>query len=249
MDLGIAGRRAIVPASSGGLGLATAAALAAESVHVAICGRDQQRIERAAATLGGRAVAVMADVATPAGALDFVDRAERELGGPANILVINGPGPPAGDFAAVEPRHYAEAVDRMLVTAVSMCDRVLPAMRAARWGRIVAITSIAVRQPIPDLILSNTARSGVTAYVKTLAPAVIADGITVSSVQPGLHGTERVSAVFGDRVREEVTSIPAGRLGDPADFGACVAFLCSTQAQYLTGAAIPVDGGLYRGLQ
>src|SRR5437870_11035460 len=123
-----------------------------------------------------------------------------------------------------------------------MCQAAVPAMRAQRWGRIVAITSLAVRQPNPALILSNTARAGLTGFLKTLAREVAADGVTVNSLLPGIHATERVAALHGDET-SAAAGIPAGRIGDPDDFGRIAAFLCSEHANYITGAALQVDGG------
>ena len=131
---------------------------------------------------------------------------------------------------------------------VAMCNAVVPGMRERGWGRVVAITSITVRQPIAQLILSTTARSGLTGFLKTMAREIAADGVTVNSLQPGLHGTERVRQVYTD-LDAEAAAIPACRLGDPAEFGQIVAFLCSVHASYITGAAIPIDGGLHAGLQ
>jgi 3-oxoacyl-[acyl-carrier protein] reductase len=128
-----------------------------------------------------------------------------------------------------------------------MCQEAVPGMQAQRFGRIVAITSISVRQPIPNLILSNTARSGVTGFLKTLAREVAGDGVTVNSVQPGTHATQRIRDVYGD-LDDTAAGIPAGEVGRPEDFGAVVAFLCSDSARFITGAAIPVDGGAYAGL-
>jgi 3-oxoacyl-[acyl-carrier protein] reductase len=131
--------------------------------------------------------------------------------------------------------------------AIAMCYEAVPAMRERTWGRVCAITSIAVRQPIATLILSNTARAGLTGFLKTLAREVAADGVTVNSVLPGLHATDRVTSLYADE--QSVTAgIPAGRLGDPSDFGRIAAFVCSEPASYLTGAAIQVDGGAYGGL-
>jgi 3-oxoacyl-[acyl-carrier protein] reductase len=249
MDLGIEGRRAIVPASSTGLGLAVARALADAGANVAMCGRDRDRIEGAAASIGARARALVADVTSPEGAVGFLDAAEEALGGPADILILNGPGPPAGTFASAMLDQYAEALARLVLPGVAVCRRAVPGMRERGWGRVVAITSIAVRQPIPTLILSNTARSGLTAFLKTLALEVAADGVTVNSVQPGLHATARVGVIFGDGLEDEIAKVPARRLGDVDAFGRLVAFLCSTHAAYVTGAAIPIDGGAYLGLQ
>jgi 3-oxoacyl-[acyl-carrier protein] reductase len=129
-----------------------------------------------------------------------------------------------------------------------MCQAAVPGMQAQGFGRVVAITSIAVRQPIANLILSNTARAGVTGFLKTLAREVAGDGVTVNSVQPGSHSTERLLAVYGDTVDEQATRIPARKFGRPEDFGRVVAFLCSDHAAFITGAAIPVDGGEHAGL-
>jgi 3-oxoacyl-[acyl-carrier protein] reductase len=248
MDLGIDGRRAVVAAASSGLGLAVARALAAAGARVAMSSHDRERIEGAAAGVGG-AVPLVADVTSPEGYVDLIDEAQRRLGGPADILVLNGPGPPPGTFASTPVEQYAAALERLVVPAVAACRRAVPGMRERGWGRVVAITSIAVRQPIPTLILSNTARTGLTGFLKTLALEVAADGVTVNSVQPGLHATARIDAVYGDALEGEVAKIPARRLGGVAEFGELVAFLCSTHAAYLTGAAIPVDGGAHLGLQ
>ncbi len=248
MDLGLNGKRAAVAAASTGLGLASARALASEGVRVAICGRDRDRIERAAASLPGEAVALVADVSSPEGAAGFVRQASQSLGG-LDILVTNAGGPPAGNFSATDLSAYQAALNLNLMSVVAMCHEAVPAMRAQGWGRVVAITSISVRQPIPTLILSNTARAGATAFLKTLATEVAPNGVTVNSVQPGYHATDRLRALRGDAVDQLAEEIPARMLGDPADFGAVITFLCSQQARFMTGAAIPVDGGEARGLQ
>ncbi|GAA3950619.1 SDR family oxidoreductase [Actinomadura viridis] len=252
MDLGLSGRRAAVAAAGGGLGFAAARALAAEGVQVAICGRDRDRLEAAAGRLNeeapGQAVhPVVADVGTPEGAAGFVHEAARALGG-VDILVTNAGGPPPGDFDSTPVDAYGPALDLNLMSVVAMCKAAVPAMRERRWGRVVAITSITVRQPIPRLILSNTARAGATGFLKTLALEVAADGVTVNSLLPGSHATERLRALSGGDLEGAAAEIPAGRVGDPGDFGALVAFLCSRQAGFVTGSAIPVDGGEYRGL-
>jgi 3-oxoacyl-[acyl-carrier protein] reductase len=248
MDLGIAGRRAAVAAASKGLGFATAAALAAEGVHVAICSRDRAGIDEAAARIGHGTVGLVADVSTAAGAEGFATAAADALGG-VDILVANAGGPPAGDFAGVDDvEAYARAFELNCLSTIAMCRATVPAMQSRKWGRVVAITSVAVRQPIPTLILSNTARAGLTGFLKTLAREVAADGVTVNSLQPGFHATERMQALHADP-SSLGAAVPAGVIGDPADFGAVAAFVCSEQAGYLTGAAIPVDGGAYAGLQ
>jgi 3-oxoacyl-[acyl-carrier protein] reductase len=246
VNLGIAGRRAAVAAASQGLGFGVARALAAEGVQVAMCSRSRDKIEKAAREIGDGAVPVVADVSTAEGASQFVDAARDALGG-VDILVPNAPGPPPGNFDSVSLDQYDPAFVLNCLSTVAMCMAAVPAMRQQGWGRVVAITSIAVRQPIPDLILSNTARAGVTGFLKTVAREVARDGVTVNSLQPGLHRTERLTGL--DRDLDEVArSIPAGALGRPDDFGAVAAFLCSDAARYVTGAAIPVDGGAYAGL-
>ncbi len=248
MDLGIAGKRAAVAAASKGLGFAAAHALAAEGVRVAICGRDAATVEAAAGRIGAGAVPLVADVGTVAGATGFVEAARNALGG-IDILVPNAGGPPAGDFAAIDDvEAYAEAFALNALSTIAMCKAAVPAMQAQGWGRVVAITSISVRQPIPTLILSNTARAGVTGFLKTLAGEVAPDGVTVNSLQPGLHATERLGALHGDG-GDLGAAIPVRHIGRPEDFGAMVAMLCSDAANYVTGAAIPVDGGVAGGLQ
>jgi 3-oxoacyl-[acyl-carrier protein] reductase len=246
VNLGLAGRRALVPAGTSGLGLAVATSLRAEGAAVMLCGRDLKRARAAAEPIGATAIA--ADVATAAGARDLFAAAEEALGG-VDILILNGPGPPPGTFASTEGDAYEAALAAGVLPGVELCRLAVPAMRDRGWGRVVAITSVGVRQPIPNLILSNTARSGLTAFLKTLAREVAADGVTVNSLQPGLHATDRLQAVFGDRLDDEVEAIPARRAGDPRSFGEIAAFLCSEQADYLTGAAIPVDGAMYAGMQ
>jgi 3-oxoacyl-[acyl-carrier protein] reductase len=242
MDLGISGRRAAVAAASAGLGLASAKLLADAGVQVAICGRDRAKVEAAAA--GAGAAPLVADVSTPEGAARFVRAARERLGG-IDILVTNAGGPPPGAFADVQDTEaYARAFELNCLSTIAMCVEAVPEMRERRWGRVVAITSISVRQPIPHLILSNTARAGVTGFLKTLAREVAPNGVTVNSLQPWIHDTERMRALGAD-----ASGIPAGRVGDAADFGAVVAFLCSERASFVTGAALPVDGGYYAGLQ
>jgi 3-oxoacyl-[acyl-carrier protein] reductase len=163
--------------------------------------------------------------------------------------VTNAGGPPAGTFATTDIDAYVDAFELNCRGAIAMCAETVPSMQQAKWGRVVAITSIAVRQPIANLILSNTARAALTAFLKTLAREVASDGVTVNSLQPGLHATERLTTLHGGGGGDDLAaSIPAHVLGDPADFGAFAAFLCSQHARFVTGAAIPVDGGAYQGL-
>jgi 3-oxoacyl-[acyl-carrier protein] reductase len=248
MDLGIEGRRAAVAAASQGLGYATAEALAGAGVAVAICGRRKDAIEEAAARIGPGTVGLVADVSTPAGATAFVHSAREALGG-IEILVANAGGPPPGDFAHTTVDQYLEAFELNCRSSIAMCYEAVPAMRANKWGRVLAITSIAVRQPIAGLILSNTARAGLTGFLKTLAREVAADGVTVNSLLPGMHRTERLTKLYDPAGLDDLAqSIPARTLGDAADFGQVAAFLCSEPARFVTGAAIPVDGGADAGL-
>jgi 3-oxoacyl-[acyl-carrier protein] reductase len=233
------------------LGLAAARALADEGVRVAICGRDEARITAAAAEVGSGAVPIVADVSTPEGASAFVEDAIAALG-QVDILVPNAGGPPAGTFASTPIDAYVPALQLNLLSTVAMCQAAVPAMAERGWGRVIAITSASVRQPIPTLILSNTARAGVTAFLKTLSLEVAARGVTVNSVQPGIHITDRFRQLYGDdedAVAAVADNIPARTVGRPQDFGEVVAFLCSSAARFVTGAALPVDGGASRGLQ
>lgn len=247
MNLGLSGRRAAVAAASAGLGLGTARALAAEGVRVAICGRDANRLEQAAESIDGDVVAIVTDLSDPDNARRFVEEATERLGG-LDILVANAGGPPAGTFADTPFDAYRTALDLNLLSTVAMCAAAVPTMTAAGWGRILVITSSTVRQPASHLMLSNVARTGATAFCKTLATEIAASGVTVNTIQPGLHDTDRLAhlGVAPDRLAK---TIPVGFVGSPADFGAVATFLCSEQARFITGVAIPVDGGAFSGLQ
>ena len=262
MDLGIRGKVALVAASSRGLGRASAAALAAEGVDLVLCARGEQALRDAAADIrrstGARVVDVVADVATKTGIDAVLSAAEREFGR-VDILVTNGGGPPAGPFESHAPDAWDAAVRGTLTSVVELVRGVLPGMRERRWGRIVNVTSIAVKQPVDGLILSNSVRAAVTGFARTLANEVAPLGITVNNVMPGYTRTARVeeladrSATLKGTTRDAAfatweSQIPMGRLGEPAEFGAMVAFLCSAQASYTTGASIPVDGGWIKSL-
>jgi 3-oxoacyl-[acyl-carrier protein] reductase len=247
MDLGLEGRRAAVAASSSGLGLGVARALAAEGCAVVMNGRDRDRLETAAASVPGAAT-VAGDVGTVLGAQSFVAAAADTLGG-IDILVTNAGGPPAGTFATTSVADYAPALEQSLTASAALCHAAVPPMQERGWGRVMAITSISVRQPIATLLLSNTARAGLTGFLKTLALEVAGDGITVNSLQPGYHATPRLEQVRGGDLDSLAAEVPAGRIGDPDDFGRIAAFLCSDSAGFVTGAALNVDGGAYTGLQ
>ena len=246
MDLGIAGKRAVIAGASAGLGLGCAQALAAEGVSVAIGSRDRERIDAAAATMDG-AIGIVGDVSTTDGAVGFVNDAAEALGG-IDILIANAGGPPVGNFASTELDAYAEAVNLNLLSTVAMVHTAIPLMKPNGWGRIVAITSLSVRQPMANLILSNTARAGVTGFLKTVATEVGKDGITVNSLQPGSHKTARLMGAGFD-LEAAAKASPTRALGSAEDFGKVAAFLCSDAAKFITGSSLAVDGGAYGGLQ
>jgi 3-oxoacyl-[acyl-carrier protein] reductase len=246
MELGIAGRGALVAASSAGLGLAAAQALAEAGCRVVLSGRDEKRLATARESLPS-AVAIIADVSNAEGAGSLVEQAIDAVG-QVDILVTNAGGPPVGTFSSTPVDAYQAALDLNLVSVVAMCKAAVPEMQRRGWGRVVAITSIAVRQPIANLILSNTARAGVTGFLKTLAREVAKDGVTVNSLQPGVHATDRLAQVYGGALNALAEGVPSGTIGDPTDFGQIVAFFCSEHAKFVTGVAMPIDGGAYAGL-
>lgn len=247
MDLGLRDKRAAVAAATAGLGFATAKALTDEGARVVICGRQQDRVDAAADALGQAAVGVVADVATTVGAKGFVERAIGHLGG-LDILVANAGGPPGGSATTTSVDSYRSAIELNLLSTVAMALGAAPTMREQGWGRILAITSIGVRQPIPFLAASVTARAGLTGFLKTLATEIASDGVTVNSIQPGSHLTDRLRSLTPDQYDTLLAEIPTGELGNPADFAAAAAFLCSTPARFITGTSLLIDGGASKGL-
>ena len=246
MDLGIAGKNAVVAASSAGLGFGSAKALHEAGCRVVINGRDPEKLAAAAAKLPG-AIPIVGDVSDAPGGAKLIADATEALG-TVDILVTNAGGPPLGNFASIEVEAYLDAVHLNLMSVVAMTKAAAPPMQSRGWGRIVAITSLSVRQPMANLILSNTARAGATSFLKTVAREIAPDGVTVNTVQPGSHLTDRLTG--GDpTVVPSVTGIPAGIIGDALDFGEIVAFLCSEQAKFITGTSVPVDGGANAALQ
>jgi 3-oxoacyl-[acyl-carrier protein] reductase len=224
--------------------------LAEQGVTVAICSRTRERIDAAAKEIGPLARPLVADVSTEAGAAGFVDQARDALGG-VDILICNGGGPPSGNFESTPLEAYRSAIELNCLAHIAMCSAAVPAMQEQRWGRVIAITSVGVRQPIAGLMLSNVARSGLTAFLKTLAREVAGDGVTVNSLQPGFHDTDRIHHLYGDdqdAIDRLAAAVPAGVLGRPEDFGRIAAFLCSETASFVTGTAIPIDGGAYTGM-
>ncbi len=251
MDLGITGRRALVTGASSGLGLSTARALAANGVSVVLASRSRERLDAAASTItatnGARVHVAVADVSDPEAATALVSRSVDLLGG-IDIVIANAGGPPPGNFATTAFDSYEAALRLNLLSTVALCQAALPGMIDRRWGRVVAITSSSVREPIDRLILSNTARAGVTGFLKTVAREVAPHGVTVNSLQPGLHATDRLTSLYGD-LEAVAATVPSRTLGDPDDFGHVAAFVCSEHAKFITGAAIPLDGGALHGLQ
>ncbi len=270
MDLGIAGKTALVAASTGGLGLAVARALAAEGVRVAIVGRRRDRAKEIVAelqaaygsgSLGARgfdAVAIEADLTTPEGIECAVEQTVADLG-PIDILVLNGPGPKPGAAASLSSDDIAAAFDLLVKPHHALVTHVLTGMRERRWGRILAIGSSGVTAPLPNLAVSNTGRAALAGYLKTLAAEVALDEVTVNLLLPGRIATDRVTQLdhaaakrrgttLEDIQLESRKTIPARRYGEPAEFGAAAAFLCSAPASYITGVALRCDGGLIRSL-
>ena len=247
MDLGLAGRTAVVSGASAGLGFATARSLATAGVRVVICGRDAKRVSDAAAKIGNSCIGIVGDVSSVVGGETFISQATAALGH-IDIVVLNGGGPPAGNFASTKVDNYETAVQNGLLSMIAMTKLVVPEMQSRKWGRVVAITSISVRQPIANLILSNTMRAGLTGFLKTVAREVAVDCVTINTVQPGTHATDRITQLYGATPDAIALGIPAGVIGDPKDFGDVVAFLCSESAKFITGASLQVDGGAYSGL-
>ena len=245
MDLGLSGRTAAVAAGTAGLGLGTARALAAEGVKVVVCGRDADRLSASLAEIGHGAEGFLCDVSTAEGGREFATKAIGMLGR-VDILVANCGGPPAGTFGSTPEDEYMPALEKNLLSTVAMCRVAIPPMRERRWGRVLAITSSSVRQPVPNIILSNTARAGLTAFLKTVSREVAGDGVTVNTIQPGTHLTDRIRQLYGDNLA--AAAAPTGTVGDAGDFGAIAAFMCSDQAKFMTGVNLNVDGGAYAGL-
>lgn len=262
MDFGIKGKIALVTAASRGLGRGCAEQLAAEGCRVAICARDGNAVALAADEIASRTgatvVGLTADLSRTEEIQALLEGVRRKLGDP-QILVTNAGGPPPGTYASTPIEAYAKAFELTLMSAVHLIHGVTPAMQAAGWGRVIAITSSSVKQPIPTLLLSNMARTGLTGFLKTVAGELAPHGITINALLPGTHQTSRIEQLAKHRAAEEnktpeavIAEIkaanPSGIIGDPMDFGAAAAFLASVQAAYITGQSLLIDGGNCRGL-
>jgi 3-oxoacyl-[acyl-carrier protein] reductase len=245
MDLGIEGRVALVMGASKGLGRGIAAALAREGARVAIVSRSLERLEEAAAEIGEGATPFVAD-ASDAERLAALPGEVAGALGPVEILVTNTGGPPLGGALDHELEEWERAYRSLVLAPRILAGAVVPGMRERGWGRIVNVGSTSTREPIAGLNLSNAHRMATVGFLKTLAREVAADGITVNNVATGRFATERLLSFGAPEEAEKAASadVPAGRLGTPEEYGDLVAFLCSERAAYLTGAVIPLDGGL-----
>ncbi|HEU4768488.1 MAG TPA: SDR family oxidoreductase [Pyrinomonadaceae bacterium] len=262
MDLGLKDKVALVAAASQGLGRAVAEALAAEGASLVLCARNPSTLAESAAAIadstGAHVLAVPADVTDMDQIARLVQSADERFGR-VDILVTNAGGPPAGQFDQLSREQWEQATRLTLFSAIELARLVLPGMKERRWGRILNITSIAVKQPVENLMLSNSLRAGLTGFARTLANEVAAYGVTVNNILPGYTRTERLEelaqmmadkqgispAEFRAKWEQE---IPMRRLGEPREFAALAAFLVSERASYITGTSIQVDGGWIRSL-
>lgn len=262
MDLGLKGKVALVCAASQGLGRAVADELATEGASLILCARNDEKLQATCRSIrsasGADILGIACDVSKTED-IDMLVAAGVESFGQIDILVTNSGGPPAGQFESLTRETWDDAVRLLLHSVLDLTRLVLPGMKERRWGRVLNITSIASKQPVDSLMLSNALRAGVTGFAKTLANEVAADGVTVNNILPGYTRTERLDELIDFLAekdglsREEVTAkweaeIPMRRLGEPREFGALAAFLVSERASYITGSSIAVDGGWIRSL-
>jgi 3-oxoacyl-[acyl-carrier protein] reductase len=260
MDLGIRGKQALVLASSQGLGLGIATALAAEGVNVMLCGRSEEKLREAASALaaqhGVRAEARVCDLGSADSVESLADAALATFGS-IDILVNNTGGPPAGVVSSIDVSTWYRQFDQMVMSILRITARLLPGMRSRRWGRILTIASSSVIQPIPHLGISNTLRPALVAWSKSLSNEVAGDGVTVNVILPGRIRTARVEELdrlaslrqkkpIEEIVREAEAQIPMGRYGRVGELGSVAAFLASERASYVTGCVVRVDGGAIR---
>jgi len=253
MDLGLKDRKALVTAASKGLGKACAAALAQEGARVYVSSRDATAIEAAAKEIGAAGWQAR-DVSKPGEPEALVQSAAGDLGG-LDVLVVNAGGPPPGTFQSTPLEGWEQAFNLTLMSAVRLIRASLPHLKASGQGRIVCITSVSVRQPIPNIALSNSLRAAVTGLAKTLSRELAPDRITVNCLAPDMILTDRIRAIAAasggdveEHLKRQAAAAPMGRFGDPAEFAAACAFLCSKQAAYITGQTLSVDGGTLLGV-
>jgi len=262
MDLGIKNKVALVTASSSGLGKAAALQLSREGAKVAMCARNKDKLLTARDAIvgetAGKVMAYPADVTSADQIQRLVASTAADLG-PIDILICNAGGPPPGMWDDFGPDDYREAVELNLMSTISLCYEVVPYMKAKSWGRIICIVSISAKQPVKNLILSNTARAGVLGFAKSFSDQIAPYGITVNAVCPGYTKTERVEnlaksfaesgkGTVEDFYRKTELDIPMGRIGTTEEFGQTVAFLASEGAGYITGTSLQIDGGYIKGL-
>jgi 3-oxoacyl-[acyl-carrier protein] reductase len=259
VNFGLKGKKALVGGASKGLGLAAAKALASEGCEVAIVSRSQENLKAALQSFapGQKIIAIEADLATAAGVRACVAKADEW--GPVDILVNNTGGPPAGRSFELDEADWMKAYESLLLYTKRMCDHFVPGMRERKWGRVITVTSYAVKEPLEHLVLSNVFRTGVTAYLKVLAKEIAADGVTVNTVLPGAYRTARYEQLLENTAKrsgkdketvagELIARLPQRRFQQPEELGALVAFLASEQASGITGAAVPADGGMLQSL-
>jgi 3-oxoacyl-[acyl-carrier protein] reductase len=262
MDLYIKDRIAIVAASSRGLGKAVALGLAEEGVRLTICSRGKEALEKTADEIksetGVEVLAISGDVSKPEDVKEIVSQTVNRYG-TVHILVNNAGGPPLGDFLSFSPDDWQRALELNLMSTINLTREVIPYMRRQRWGRIINITSVAVKQPIDGLILSNTSRAGVIGFAKSISNEFARDNILVNNVCPGRILTDRIIRLAEERAKRGMVSteeiinswekdIPLGRIGRPKELADLVVFLSSERASYITGATIQVDGGIVKGI-
>ena len=262
MDLGLQNKVALVAASSRGLGQACAHALSVEGAKVAICARSDKTLRAAADEIasdtGNQVLAIVADLTSARDCRQLVQETVEFFGG-LHVLVTNNGGPPTGYFFDLDDNDWYRAVELTLMSAIRLIRAAVPHMREQKWGRIINIASVSVKEPLDNLILSNSLRAGVVGMARTLANQLAADGITVNNVAPGYVLTDRVVSLAQTQAKAQDKSpddilagfaapVPVGRIGQPEELAAVVAFLASEQAAYVNGTTLLVDGGRYRGL-
>jgi 3-oxoacyl-[acyl-carrier protein] reductase len=262
MDYHLKGRVAAVGGASAGLGYATALTLAQEGCRVVICSRNEDRINAAAQRIqeqtGTEVHALALDLNDPAAAREFVRQAQARFD-QLDIVVSNTGGPPSGTFAQMTDAQWNSAIQSLLMCTVAMFGEALPFVQKSDQGRLIAITSLSAKQPLPNLVLSNAARAAIHGVIKTLSKEIAPTGVTVNAVCPGTVLTDRQTELaqfaankqgvsLEEALKQRAAAVPMGRMGDPMEFAAAVAFLCSKGAGFITGSALAVDGGAFAGL-